>query len=231
MKKILEFFIRLVYPEICHQCQKTLDIDDRTLCPECYQQFKSEIYDFLDCEIPHKADPLRHLWSLAAYQNTTKNILQSFKFEKQFHLINLFNPLIKDFYSAIKPEIHHDMIIFVPSSLFHKIDRFYCCAEEFEKILCSHFKIASGNLFIRKKLGVPSQSTLKQEERLANLYGAFKISHSDQIRGRSILVVDDIYTTGTTVQEIARILMNAGAKSVDCFAFAHTIEINPREEA
>ena len=229
VQKIIEFFIRLVYPEICHQCRKTLPLELKCLCSSCHKQFKSEIYDFFDCEIPHKSVHIRNIWSLAPYQKMTKKILKSFKFDKQFHLIRLFESMIVDFYSAIQPEIKHDLIIFIPSGITHKIDRFYCIAEEFAKILCSRFKIKSGNLFVHKKFAVPSQSHLDQEERLANLYGAFKISHSSQIKGKNILVVDDIYTTGATVQEMARVLKNSGAETIDCLTLARTLKSNTRK--
>src|SRR5262249_42778832 len=59
-----------------------------------------------------------------------------------------------------------------------------------------------------------SQTGLTRHQRRANLPGAFAVARPERIRGRSLLVVDDVMTTGTTASECARVLMRAGAKQV-----------------
>jgi ComF family protein len=59
-----------------------------------------------------------------------------------------------------------------------------------------------------------SQVGLSREERMANVHGAFRVSDAGRIRNRSVIVVDDVMTTGTTLSECARTLRQAGAKQV-----------------
>jgi ComF family protein len=59
-----------------------------------------------------------------------------------------------------------------------------------------------------------SQTGLTRKQRRANVRGAFAVTKAERIRGRSILLVDDVMTTGTTVNECARVLRRAGAKEV-----------------
>jgi ComF family protein len=59
-----------------------------------------------------------------------------------------------------------------------------------------------------------SQTGLTRHQRRANVRGAFAVVRSDSIQGRSILLVDDVMTTGTTASECARVLLRAGAKEV-----------------
>ena len=59
-----------------------------------------------------------------------------------------------------------------------------------------------------------SQTGLTRKQRRANVRGAFAVKNAEKVRGRSILLVDDVMTTGTTVNECARVLLRAGAKEV-----------------
>ena len=59
-----------------------------------------------------------------------------------------------------------------------------------------------------------SQTGLTRKQRRANVRGAFAVTRAEKVRGRSILLMDDVMTTGTTVNECARVLLRAGAKEV-----------------
>jgi ComF family protein len=67
------------------------------------------------------------------------------------------------------------------------------------------------------------QTSLSRTERQKNIRGAFSVRHSEQIKGRKILLVDDVYTTGATVNECARVLMKAGAQRVDVLTLARAV--------
>lgn len=75
------------------------------------------------------------------------------------------------------------------------------------------------SLLIRTRM-TRSQTALTKPERLANVRGAFAISDSVDVAGKAILLVDDVYTTGATVNECARILMAGGAARVDVLTAA-----------
>jgi predicted amidophosphoribosyltransferase len=65
-----------------------------------------------------------------------------------------------------------------------------------------------------------SQTSLTKRNRRKNVEGAFKCKEQDVIRGKHVLLVDDVYTTGSTLNECARTLTDAGARSVECLAYA-----------
>ena len=67
------------------------------------------------------------------------------------------------------------------------------------------------------------QTTLSRGERRKNIKGAFSVRHPNRIKGRKVLLVDDVYTTGATVNECARVLMKAGAEFVDVLTLARAI--------
>ncbi|MFC1809758.1 ComF family protein [Candidatus Omnitrophota bacterium] len=73
-----------------------------------------------------------------------------------------------------------------------------------------------------KKSGI-TQASLKRNQRLTNQKGTFMIRQATLVYNKHVLIVDDIYTTGSTVNECARILKEHGAQSVTVFALVRTI--------
>jgi ComF family protein len=70
-----------------------------------------------------------------------------------------------------------------------------------------------------------SQIGLSSHQRRENLRGAFAVSKPEEIRGREVLLVDDVFTTGTTVSECARVLRRAGATKVYVATVARTLKM------
>lgn len=68
---------------------------------------------------------------------------------------------------------------------------------------------------------LPQTSIKKRSERLKNMAGVFKLTESEKIKGRSIILLDDVTTTGATLLEARKVLLQGGAKSVMCVAVAH----------
>jgi ComF family protein len=67
---------------------------------------------------------------------------------------------------------------------------------------------------LKKVRNSPPQTSLTQEERMGNVRGAYDIVHKEKIRGKIVLLVDDVFTTGSTIQECAIVLKKAGAQEV-----------------
>jgi ComF family protein len=67
------------------------------------------------------------------------------------------------------------------------------------------------------------QTQLKEHERRENVKNAFTVTAPERIEGRRVLLVDDVYTSGATVEECTKVLMRAGAKTVDIFTLARAV--------
>jgi ComF family protein len=81
------------------------------------------------------------------------------------------------------------------------------------------------DIFERKR-DTPSQIGLTGHQRRANLRGAFAVTKPEEIKGREVIVVDDVYTTGATVSECARVLLRAGATKIWVATVARTLKIS-----
>ena len=78
------------------------------------------------------------------------------------------------------------------------------------------------NLLIKNKVTVP-QTGLGRQQRLTNIRGAFTVQCPQKLDGKKVLLIDDVYTTGATVNECARVLLKAGAKFVDVLTVARAM--------
>jgi predicted amidophosphoribosyltransferase len=93
------------------------------------------------------------------------------------------------------------------------------------------FNPAAGRLHLctgvlERKRETASQIGLTSHQRRENLRGAFGVVQPELVKGREVLVVDDVYTTGTTVSECARVLRRAGATRVWVATVARTLKIS-----
>lgn len=82
---------------------------------------------------------------------------------------------------------------------------------------------------LERRRDTRSQTGLTSHQRRENMRGAFMVTRPEQVQGRPVLVVDDVYTTGTTVSECARILRRAGASKVWVATVARTLKTSARE--
>lgn len=87
-----------------------------------------------------------------------------------------------------------------------------------ELAMLKGIKLVEGQLV--KLKNILPQTSLKAEDRQKNVKGAFGIKEREKIEGKVILLVDDVYTTGSTIRECSSVLKNAGAKDVRALTLA-----------
>ena len=88
--------------------------------------------------------------------------------------------------------------------------------------MAKELNIEHNSKILKRIKATSTQTHLNKQERAENLLNAFKVESCKEIKGKTILVVDDIITTGATLDEIARVLKNKGAKAVYGLTFCHT---------
>ena len=100
-------------------------------------------------------------------------------------------------------------------------------AQEYVKLSSREMKLLPRALQRRRE--TESQIGLTRHQRRENIRGAFVVARPEEIAGREILLVDDVFTTGTTVSECARVLLRAGASKVFVATVARTLKNDVRE--
>jgi len=232
--------IRLVYPASCPVCRIPLLLNERYLCSHCTLKIKS-IPDpkCIKCARPLPPyGPARTLcpaciskrpayhrgFALVTYEPQVKTIFHEIKFQKKPWLLKVFSKLLSDFVHSSLTLTHYDLVVPVPLDWRKARERGFNQAELIARMLektNSKSKIKVCQMIKKTKKTIP-QSQLKRSERLNNLNRAFSIKRPGEINGKHILLVDDIFTTGSTVNECARLLKEHGAERVDFFTIARS---------
>ncbi len=202
---------------ICRECRPKISYINSPFCMKCGKQLKSEKEEYCDDCFRRK-----HFYvqgkALYDYGSMADSIFR-FKYAGRQEYAMFYGKDLYERYggwlSAIKP----DALVPVPVHIRRKRQRGYNQAELIAQQLSKHSGIAvNRNLIIRKKKTKP-QKELTWEERQNNLKKAFKICQND-VKLSTIVIIDDIYTTGSTVDAMAQAFLDAGVKKVYYMALA-----------
>ena len=205
----------------CIECKNKLEwINDNNRCEKCSKKiYKKGLCN--NCKNENFA--FKKGYSLWNYNRYSKKIISKLKNENYKGLcINLGKLL----YEKTKHlDFLNDVDIIIPSPM-HKdkikkrgFNQSYLITKGFnEKKL--------RNDIIRKKSNTKEQKNLSKTKRKTNLYGAFKVENENEIKNKKILIVDDVFTTGSTINLLSEILLSAGAKEVYFLTLATTESIN-----
>ena len=206
MKKILCFIkhaINLIYPNVCGVCDKICKED---LCEKCEIKLKNIAKVKVDKYKDKNFN--KHLY-LFKYEGIIKERLIKFKFDERPYIYKSFvkflikNKKTCDFLKS------YDIIIPVPIHYNRKVTRGYNQSALISKEIAKILHIDYSENMLLKKINNKPQSTKNKEDRKANVIGVYYIKNKYKLLNKKVLLVDDIYTTGSTVNECARLLKQA----------------------
>jgi ComF family protein len=219
---IKNFLLNLILPKFCFGCKK----EGTYLCEDClatieiFKEHKKFSHKILD-----------DLFVATDYSHPIlKKMIFSFKYEPfAKELAKDLANLIKIHFLLLDKKFDFSDFIFLPVPLSKRRLKWrgFNHAQEIAKELSEFFgaKILE-NVLIKVKETRP-QVTLPEKERKENLKGVFKVKNPDLIFGKKVVLVDDVFTTGTTLSEAGKVLKKAGAKKVIGMVIAIA---NPNED-
>lgn len=213
--EILDFFL----PRFCPACDKKLIIEEHVVCTDCLNNIKTVSEDILKSEYKRKfldQGIISGFESQYVFEKgkELQHIIHSLKYKQRF-LNGKF--LGKKLGEGIKEKISSwkiDYLVPIPLHPVKKADRGYNQAFYIAKGLGKYLEIPVSGKFIKRKKFTQSQTTMNIQEREENMKNAFAVKNISKIKGKNILLVDDVITTGATTQECARVLLKAGTKKV-----------------
>lgn len=227
-------FINLIYPLHCASCKKPLDPENGSaVCGNCISLIKRNPAPYcIYCGRPQdtagcvcddclKDKPAFSMaYSACLYEGNLKELIHQFKYSGKLALSGDLSNLISDFLYD-NPDILEgaDIITFVPIAAGHMVKRGF----NQSKVLAKHISDSYGIPMIdciEKIIYTKSQNSLSREERLSNLKGAFRTRGRTILNGLKVLIIDDVMTTGATLNECAKVLLSAGAADVRCLTLA-----------
>ena len=224
-RSIKNFLLEIFFPKFCFRCQR----EGNYLCQDCIATLDVLENTFCLCENPSRlplagkcrncaGNHLDGLYFAASYKsNLIKTLIHQFKYEPYIKdLSSSLALLIITHFNLIQKEFPPESYILIPVPLSRKKlkKRGYNQSEEIAKELSENLKIPLITDCLIKEKETPPQMELPKEERLKNIKGAFSVLHQEKIKDKKILLVDDVYTTGATMEECAKILKKSGASEI-----------------
>lgn len=222
--------LRIVLPSWCVACRRDLPWRQRTgpVCADCWSSMpKIQVAKCRSCAMPWSGetdgdvcfacmtDPLPVGWCEAwgRYSGSLERVLHALKFERYDFLDDQLAALLHE----TLRDRDFDAIVPVPMHWLRQRRRGYNQAELIARALSRRTGIET-ELLLRKTRGGSPQSTLARDARARNVRGAF--AASARAKGKRILIVDDICTTGETFRACARALLREEASRVCAIAIA-----------
>ena len=204
--------LKIILSSICDKCGALIDKSD-VVCAYCFD--KKYVFS------KHR--------SCFIYSELSSTPVKLLKYEKKKYLAK---SLAKIMFALNKDIFHNvDIITFVPMTTERKRNRGYNQSEEICKVLSDITKIPVKPLLI-KNHSTSHQADLNFIDRTKNLKGSFAINdkYIELLKGKRVLIVDDVFTTGSTLNECSRVLLKSKAKEVRALTFLKTDPFDNSED-
>ncbi len=205
----------IVFPPCCLLCGKP---NYSIWCKECEKQImKKALYKI---EKKEELSFEKHIY-LFLYEGKIRDLILDYKFHDKSYLYKVFTEILRKNEKICGILKKYDIIIPVPIHAKRKKQRGYdqsaLIAKEISKIV-PNLKY-EGAILQKRKHTVP-QSSLTKEEREQNVKNVYKIGNKEKIKKKKIVLVDDIYTTGSTANACAKLLKQQEVEEILVFTIA-----------
>ena len=239
-KNFYDRILDLIYPPVCGICGK---FNQEFLCKKCRKMLEAEAKFNVDKVDNQEYFFENHLY-IFKYEGIIRKLILNYKFnEKSFLYKTFVNFLLKNekFFKILKS---YDTIIPVPVSLKRMNERGYNQSELIANEIVKQIVETSSEYMLNgifkthkyasiqktkcecvtdclmKNKNIIEQSKLNKEQRQKNIQGVYILRNEEKLIDKKILLIDDIYTTGSTANECCKVLQKAKPKKIDVFTLA-----------
>lgn len=197
-----------LFPDKCVLCNRVLEKDETDLCHDCRIHGPQ-------CPVSNSKYPYLKRWmALWYYEDNVRGSLLRFKFHGKRHYAETYGRMLAMRLSR-EEWTDFDILTWVPISDRRKRKRGYDQVELIANAVAQELGMTAQPC-LKKVWDNPAQSGIVgQAERRANVLGVYAAVNEESVKGKRILLLDDIVTTGSTAGECARVLLTAGAKEVN----------------
>ena len=201
---------------LCDKHMSRLPLNDGKICVRCGKPTENEAIYCNECQNHHRYFDVAR--GSLEYTGDATRIVAWLKFHNCKWLAKYMAEMMADTY--ITNVFDADIIVPAPLSSERMAERGYNQSLEIAKCLSEILSIPIARDTVIKHKNIARQSELSGRERHANVKGAYSLGNRKIVKGKKVVIIDDILTTGSTASEIARQLKIAGATDVYVLVFA-----------
>jgi ComF family protein len=217
----------LFFPKLCLGCRK----QGTLLCDKCWPQIQF-IYDPIcpvcqhpsvagrthaGCQTPWSIDGAI---SLTFYRGPIRSLVRQLKYHGVTVTQQLVGQILQNYLQHESLYLPPAIIVPIPLHQNSQNQRGFNQATVIAQVLASQTGYPMLQNVLQRHKNTPSQTKLSKSQRQSNMLGAFSLSTTENIKGASFILVDDVFTTGATLKEAAKVLKRARAKQVFGFTLA-----------
>ena len=211
---LLDFLL----PRACCSCGKILSAEEKFLCSSCASGIEKTDDENLASEYERKFSVdnlIADFYAPLLFIKGTpiQDLIHELKYKSKFGVGIYLGNLVGKYGKERITGWHAQVIVPIPLHGLKKASRGYNQSYYLAKGVAEIIPIKIKEIIKRKKFTV-SQTTLSHKERQANVSGAFKIKRFADVKGKRIILIDDVITTGSTVSEAAKALKENGASEI-----------------
>lgn len=193
----------------CKECLDKLPFIDDAFCSHCGRQLKASANSCLSCKgVMTSVDMARSVFS---YKEPISKLIKDLKYFNKRYLVEMFGKYLANIY--YKNYFNADYLMYVPMLKKRQRQRGFNQGQLLAEELSIRINVPVINPISKVKENV-RQAKLGRNDRLNNIKGSFKVVDRKILKDKTILIVDDVITTGATSQVIGELLKKNGAKAV-----------------
>lgn len=248
-----ESLFSVLFPSDCRICgEPLLNISRLPVCPECLNEMQPvrgkvcsicgervlsayaerDAHGLLRCPICRRIDrPFARATAYGSYEGGLRELVHLLKYNGVRPAASVLGRMLAEAVAAIEPSFEQAKVLVIPVPLYQskRRQRGFNQAELIARaaVMChptsERFEVAPD--ILERTRDTHSQIGMTSHQRRENMRGAFAVPRAAQVTGREVLLVDDVYTTGATASECARVLRKAGAAPIWVATVARTLKL------
>jgi len=219
IKKYVKSLFNLALPAFCYGCNEPLNETEIIVCFECYSKMPKintkHIEQFQKRIEKKYYDNINIIFE---YNKLFKDLMQLYKYQEFVKLAYIFGKSV-----SIEINKIYDVITYVPLHEDKERERGFNQSQIIAEIVAKEIKANLGNNLLQRRIDTKTQTKLTRNERIKNIEDAFYVK--EDIKNKSVLIIDDVVTTGATLNECSKVLRSAGCRLVDIVAMATPTKI------
>lgn len=235
-KDIMDYVLSLFFPKRCVFCDKVIGPYD-DICPDCEKNLPwidGEICHFCGCKKSDCTCKKRHghfyeeVISPLYFRDNVRKSIHKFKFRDEPQFSKVYAVLMNDIRLREYADVTFDYVTYIPMNEKQEKRRGYNQGRLLAREISNISDISFGDNLLVKLYETETQHGCKNwSQRKGNLFGVFDVNPEIDVSGKTILLVDDVKTTGSTLNECSKMLYLNGADSVYCLttSLAHNLKI------